>query len=103
MADVRVEWDMDALQRAAGKDDGVEAALSEATSSITAAANALSSGFRTGLYHRDHQSPAVGGTQAAYEGNVEDHGKGNVGIVYTANYAAQKDNLQNNTLLKARG
>ena len=103
MADARVEWDMDALQRAAGTDEGVEAALVEATNAITRTANALSSGFRTGTYHRDHKSPAVGGTQAAYEGNVERHGKGNVGIVYTANYAAQKDNLQNNTLLKARG
>lgn len=103
MADARVEWNFDALQRAAGKDDEVEAALAQATSSIVSAANAMGSGFRTGRYHRDHMSPAVGDTQAAYDGNVEDHGKGNVGIVYTANYAAQKDNLQNNTLLKARG
>ena len=103
MADARVVWDMAALKRAAGTDPQVRDDLERTTDAIKGRANSLGSSFRTGLYHRDHQSPAVGGTQAAYDGDVRMVNGGNVGIVYTANYAAQKDNLQNNTLLKAKG
>lgn len=103
MADVVIEWDMEALKKAAGTDPQVKAKLEEVTSQITARANAMGSGFRTAKYHRDHQSPAVGGTTAAYDGNVEMGKDGNVGIVHPVNYAALADNYKNNTLLKARG
>lgn len=103
MADARVEWDMDALQRAAGRDDLVKEALESCTSQIVQRANAIGSGFRTGFYHRDHQSPAVGGTAPEYDGDVEMHKGGNVGIVHPVNYAAMVDNHRNNTLLKAKG
>lgn len=74
-----------------------------ATSRVIAAANSLSSGYRTGLYHRNHESPAVGNTQPRYAGDVQEFGGWPVGIAYTGNYAAMKDNAENNTLLKARG
>lgn len=104
MASVTVKVDISQrnLERAVNFAEGTESALRSKTSAITSAANAMSAGFRTGYYHRDHKSPAVGGTPASYAGDVEMGRKGYVGIVYTANYAAQKDNYQNNTLLKAR-
>ena len=103
MADVVIEWDKAKLKRAAGVDPQVRDELERVTDAIKGRANSLGSSFRTGYYHRNHQSPAVGGTTAAYDGNVRMVDGGNIGIVYTANYAAQKDNLQNNTLLKAKG
>ena len=103
MADVVIEWDEAALKRAAGHDEQVRAALEARTSQITQTANSLGAGFRTGRYHRDHQSPAVGGTAPAYEGDVETRKDGNVGIVHPANYAAMADNFKHNTLLKAKG
>lgn len=103
MADVVIEWDEAALQRAAGTDEQVKAALESRTSQITQTANSLGAGFRTAKYHRNHQSPAVGGTAPSYEGDVRAGKDGNVGIVHPANYAAMADNHKNNTLLKAKG
>lgn len=40
---------------------------------------------------------------ASYAGNVRMQRDGYMGIVYTANHAAQLDNHRNNTLLKAKG
>lgn len=78
-------------------------AVETATRRIHSRASVLGSMFRTGLYHRDHRSPAVGNTQAAYDGNVETHNGMPVGIVHTGNYAAMRDNAKNNTLLKSIG
>jgi len=97
----RVKWDDRALKKAVG--DAARAEVEACTSRVGSSANALSSGYRTGLYHRDHQSPAVGNTQPRYVGDVRDFGGWPVGIVHTGNYAAMKDNFENNTLLKARG
>ena len=80
--------------------------VAKATDSTAARANALSAGFRTGLYHRDHKSPAVGNTQPRYASALGESKRKPaipVGLVYTGNYAAMKDNALNNTLLKARG
>ena len=105
MASVTMKVDISeqALKHAVSFSEGTARALGGKTSAITGAANSMSAGFRTGLYHRNHQSPAVGDTQAQYAGDVQMKSKGYVGIVYTANYAAQKDNFKNNTLLKAKG
>ena len=100
---VKVDISQQALEHAVFFSEGTARALGGKTSAITGAANALSAGFRTGLCHRNHQSPAVGNTPAEYAGDVELKRKGYVGIVYTANYAAQKDNHLHNTLLKAKG
>ena len=101
MADVR--WNMGALGRLIGTAPEVVAEVEAATTRIREAASAMSSGYRTGYYHPDHKSPGVGNTQPEYEGNVEMQRSSVVGIVYTGNYAAMKDNAENNTLLKARG
>lgn len=98
-----IQWNDAALGRVIGKAPEVVAEVERCTREIWSNANAMGSGFRTGLYHRDHKSPAVGDTQAAYDGNVEVKNNAVVGIVYTGNYAAMKDNAENNTLLKARG
>ena len=77
--------------------------VNNATTRIVDRANALGSGHYTKLYHRDHKSPAVGNTQARYDGDVQDKRNTSVGIVHTANYSAMQDNMMNNTLLKAMG
>lgn len=102
-ASCSVELDLTALHQLAGNDNLVRGALDARTAQITARANALGSGFRTGHYHPDHRSPGVGGTQPSYVGDVRMGRKGYVGIVHPANYAAMKDNYENNTLLKAKG
>ena len=99
MADI--EWDDDALVIAVS---GSADQIRSITEQTAARANALSSGYRTGLYYRDHKKPPVGDTQPVYSHDVKTYGKGYpVGIVYTGNYAAMKDNHENNTLLKSRG
>lgn len=100
---VTVEFDLPALQDAASHDKLVESMLRVRTAQCVNAANAMSSGFRTGTYHRDHRSPGVGNTQPVYVGDVTEGRRGIVGIVHPANYAAMLDNHENNTLLKVKG
>lgn len=116
----RVEWDMDALQRAAARSEETRAALVDATDRIVSTANSMGSGTRSGghgykakgtgkprrgqgwLEHENSPAP-VTGPAAEYAGNVRMFHDGYLGIVYTANYSAQLDNHKNNTLLKAKG
>ena len=82
-----------------------------ATGRIASTANALGSQYRTGLYHRGatygggndkgRRSGVVGNTQPVYGMKVKGGGHTSVGIIYCANYAAMKDNMLHNTLLKA--
>lgn len=97
------QWDMAALGRVIGTHPNVVEEVDRATRVIHGTASALSADFRTGKFHPDHKSPGVGDTPASYEGNVQVLRNSVVGLVYTANYAAQKDNAQNNTLLKSIG
>ena len=102
MAD-SIKWDMSALGRAMAKDAGTRAEVEKATRSRESKANALCAGFKSGVWH-DHANgdKKYGPTQARYGSDVKSFGgvKMPVGIVYTANYAACKDNLKNNTLAK---
>ena len=98
---IRGVIDMDAVRKAIAEGEGTSGAIKRAVDEIARRANSMSSGYRTGFYHRKHMSPAVGGTQPKYKGNVKKRGKWPVGIVYTANYAAQKENMEHNTLLKS--
>lgn len=100
---VKVDISQQSLERAVNFAEGTKAALQSRSSEISAKANSFGASFRTGKYHRDHKSPAVGGTQPHYESDVQMGRKGYVGIVHPANYAAMKDNYLNNTLLKAKG
>ena len=76
-------------------------ALEAKVGGIVGKANALGAGYRTEKYPRDHRSPAVGGTQPKYTGDVQRGKKGPIGLVHPENYAAMKDNHLHNTLLKS--
>lgn len=101
MGDLKVVIDDAKLKKEINEASGTKAALEIATNHITSKANSIGSGYRTGKYHRDHKSPAVGGTQPKYVGDVKMGKKGPVGIVHPKNYAAMKDNHLHNTLLKS--
>lgn len=101
MADVEITIDEGKLRKLAFGSPETKALVEGKTSSTAAKANSLGSGYRTGLYHRDHRSPAVGNTQPSYGGDVQRRGTGYVGIVHPLNYAAMKDNHLHNTLLKS--
>ena len=83
----------------------VKAALTKEASAISEQANALGSSFKTAKYHPDHTSPGVGGTtpKYGYEKAKDANRYGLVATVHPKNYAAMKDNMVNNTLLKAMG
>ena len=100
---VKVDISEQSLKHAVNFAEGTADALRKRSREIENIANSMSSGFRTGYYHRDHKSPAVGGTQPEYGSDVQLGKHGYVGIVHPKNYAAMKDNYQNNTLLKAKG
>ena len=98
-----VEIDAEKAIRAVNASDGIESALAEKAAEIAAAANALGAGFETEQTVRWATGEHVGGTSPEYGSDVKRGAKGPVGIVMTRNYAAMKDNHENNTLLKAKG
>lgn len=100
-SDIEVVINDAKLRQAVDDAQGIRGKLSTVTNATIASANNMSAGFRTGFYHRDHKSPAVGGTQPEYGGNVTKGPNGYVGIVHPKNYAAMKDNHLHNTMLKA--
>lgn len=100
---VVVEIDPEKFRAAVNDADQLESLLQSVTSSVVNAANSMSSGFRTGIYHDPNTGETVGDTQPEYGGDVADRGKGPLGLVHPKNYAAMKDNYENNTLLKAAG
>jgi len=99
--DIQIVIDDAKVRKAIDSAEGTESKLQIITQSVVGKANALGSGYRTGKYHRDHKSPAVGGTQPKYGGDVRRVGGKPVGIVHPENYAAMKDNHLHNTMLKA--
>lgn len=102
MADVEFSIDREKLWRLICKQDATYQVIRSTADGVAGNANAMSTGYRTKKYHRDHKSPGVGGTQPKYQSNTQrPKGVVPVGIVYTANYAAQKDNHEHNTLLKS--
>lgn len=100
---MRVEIDKKALYGVLAQSSALHGMVNDATAKIGQRASSMSAGFRTGYYHKDHKSPAVGGTQAKYEHDVTTFKGLPVGIVHPANYAGMKDNHDNNTMLKAMG
>ena len=101
MADVEFHIDKEKLWRLICKQDATYQTIRSTTDAVANEANALSAGYRTGKYYRDHKAPAVGGTQPVYMSNTRRNPTVPVGIAYTGNYAAKKDNYAHNTLLKA--
>lgn len=100
---VKVELNDRNLKRAVAFAPGTEAALRKHTDKIKSRANSMAAGYTTPKWHDHETGETKGGTKAAYDGDVILGRKGYVGIVYPANYAAQKENHQHNTLLKAKG
>lgn len=103
MAKLVVEIDDRKLHDAIQNADGLKGVLQGYVDSAKGSANSMSSGFRTERTVNFETGEHVGGTQPVYDGNVKKKGRTMVGLVYTANYAAQKDNMLNNTLLKSLG
>ena len=101
MGSVKFEIDEKALLEFIGQHD--ESIVRDATEQIHDRASSMSAGFKSGIRHDPKTRQRQGGTQAKYDSNVEKHKGTHVGIVHTGNYAAMKDNHQNNTLLKALG
>lgn len=104
MADkLEIHWDRNALGRAVGLSEDTLAGITEATNRIAANAQSMSADFRTGIYHDHKTGEKRGDTAPRYVGDVQTLANAHVGIVRTDNYSAQKDNMMNNTLLKAMG
>lgn len=100
---VKVDINQKSLERAVNFASGTGTALNNESLKIAAKANALSAGYRTPKWHDHETGETKGDTPARYDGNSKLGRKGYVGIVFTANYAAQKENHLHNTLLKAKG
>ena len=102
---MEIKWDKRALLAAMGQDEGVRGKVAEITKDTEAAANAMSASFRTEKYYdKNHKlDPTKGETKPNYESDVEMHGSipQPIGLVYTGNYSAMKDNMLHNTLLKS--
>lgn len=96
-----LKWDDAALKKLVG--EAARPLVEQKTAAVLSSANSMGAGFRTGKFYRDHKKPPLGDTQARYAGDVRDQGGVPVGVVHPANYAAIKDNHDNNTLLKAMG
>lgn len=94
-----IKWNRDALYAAV--DEVGYPLVQKATQIATERANAMSSGFRTGLWHDHATGETKGDTQPQYASEVNFAVHYHHGVVYTANYAAMKDTKENNTLLKA--
>lgn len=101
MADFEVEINQGKLREAVQDAEGLPTALGDAVSQIAGRANAIGSGYRTGIWHDHASGEKRGGTQPVYEGDVQRRGRSQVGIVHPGNYAAMKDNHLHNTLLKS--
>lgn len=99
----RVVLDEEKLRKAATEGQGVADALESEARAIAGRANRLSSGFRTQETTVYATGEHVGGTQPDYGSMAPTSIKNPHALVYTGNYAAMKDNYENNTLLKARG
>lgn len=102
MADkLEIHWDKAALGRAVGLSDETLEGITQATNRIAANAQSMSAGFRTKKWHDHATGETKGDTPTNYVGDVQTLSNAHVGIVYTGNYSAYKDNLENNTLLKS--
>ena len=116
MADLIVYIDEDAALQVISDSPGTMDAIAEVCEGIAGRANSMAAGYKSGVWHeygaehppgngvwvdRGVETVDTGGTPALYETNTQRMGGTIVGIIYTANYAAQQENMQHNTLLKA--
>ena len=116
MAELEVVINDEALRTVINDAEGTTEAVRALCESIAGKANSMAAGYRSGVWHeygakhppgngkwvdRGGNFPTKGNTQARYAQNVQKRSGRVVGIVYTANHAAQKENMQHNTLLKS--
>ena len=107
--EVTLDIDMNSVRRVVYGMPETVRLIEDATTDIYDRASSMSAGFKSGIRHDPKTRERQGGTPAEYSmKNAEQRRKGGpyavpVGIVGTGNYASEKDNLQNNTLLKALG
>lgn len=96
MADITFDIDEQKLWRMACKSDGMYQIVRKSADKVASKANSMGAGFKTQKYK------GKGGKSPKYVANtLRPRGIVPVGIVYTGNYAAMKDNMQHNTLLKS--
>lgn len=100
-ASVKVVLDEKKMMRAIFLNDNLGDIVKQHTDTITDTANSLASGYQTGLWHDHSTGETRGHTFARFAGDVMRGRYTFYGIVYAANYSAQKNNFENNTLLKA--
>lgn len=115
---VKVDISQQALENAVNSSPEVRSAINSMSASIASRANGMAtekSGIwvdvgephhpeRTGGKWNGRSGPTIGGKDPVYQSKpARRFSSGLVGIVYAGNYAAQKDNYQHNTLLKAKG
>ena len=101
MADIEIRLDKQKLADVIQELPGTRDALEETGGGIAQRANAMSAGFRTKYFYDRKEGVRKGNKQPSYASDVEKRGKAMVALVYTANYAAQKDTYEHNTLLKS--
>lgn len=103
MGKMDIHWDVNALKKAISESDDIRAEMCEITRKKAASANLMSASFRTQEFVDGETRARKGDKAPKYDWDVELHGPDRwpTGIVYTRNYAAMKDNMLHNTLLKA--
>lgn len=117
-ADVKVEIDVPAVELVINSSDSTRNIINKLSGEVAARANYMATEI-TGIWHEtgkphtpgktggtwhDHgkEYDTIGGKRAEYASKPAIRGKsGLVGMVYTGNYAAMKDNNKHNTMLKA--
>lgn len=103
MADkLEIHWSKAKLNKEIGRSAEVTKGITDHTNRFGMAANSMCAGFRSERVFDYKEKKRVGGTPAHYDFNIERNGTDRwpIGLVYPANYAAWKDLLKNNTLLK---
>ena len=102
---LEIHWSKAKLNKEIGRSEEVSKGIAFHTQRLGMSANAACAGFRSERVLDYKTKEWVGGTPAEYDFNVECNGtdKWPIGLVWPANYAAWKDLLENNTLLKVIG
>lgn len=101
MADVKVTVELTpGWEEKIVKLPSVKGAVTKESKRLCESANSMASGFKSGRWYDPKTKSYIGETQAQYATNTKSYPKGPVGLVYSRNYAAKKDNLTNNTLAK---
>lgn len=101
MADFTFRIDDEKVRKAISDSAPMETLMEGQVARITANANSIGSGFRTGIWHDHSTGEKKGNTQPRYGGDVKKFRGELVGIIHPENYAAMKDNHKHNTLLKS--